>query len=130
MVISHKGPLIELKDISFGYTPGEVILEGIDFRVFEGDRIHLKGPNGVGKTTLFHLILGLIKPAKGQIRIYGRIMKEERDFAHARSKIGLLFQDPDHQLFCPTVLEDVCFGPLNYGMGRKEAQKKAEEIMG
>ncbi len=122
-------PLIGLKDISFGYAPEETVLEGIDFNVFEGDRIHLKGPNGVGKTTLFYLILGLLRPKSGHVELFGQICQEEKDFFHARSRIGFLFQDPDHQLFCPTVLEDVCFGPMNHGMTKEEAIKRANEVL-
>jgi len=79
------------------------------------------GPNGCGKTTLFHIIMGLLKPLSGKIEIFGKTAKEEKDFIDVRRKIGLLFQDADDQLFSPTVLEDVAFGPLNLGKSKDEA---------
>jgi cobalt/nickel transport system ATP-binding protein len=93
----------------------------LDFDLYPGARVGLVAPNGSGKTTLFHLIMGLIKPTRGRIRLFGRTVEKEADFAEARRRIGLLFQDADDQLFSPTVLEDVAFGPLNLGKGRDEA---------
>ena len=78
-------------------------------------------PNGSGKTTLFHIIMGLLKPDAGAIEIFGKSMKSEKDFEGIRPQIGLLFQDADDQLFSPTVLEDVAFGPLNLGKTKEEA---------
>ncbi len=82
----------------------------------------LMGPNGSGKTTLFHVIMGLLKPSSGRMEIFGESVSGEKDFAEVRKRIGLLFQDPDDQLFHPTVLEDVAFGPLNLGKSREEAR--------
>lgn len=79
------------------------------------------GPNGSGKTTLFHIIMGLLKPLSGNIEIFGKSIREEKDFIDVRMRIGLLFQDADDQLFSPTVLEDVAFGPLNLGKSKDEA---------
>jgi len=78
-------------------------------------------PNGSGKTTLLHTIMGLCRPDSGTIEIFGNKLEQEKDFVPIRSKIGLLFQDSDDQLFCPTVLEDVTFGPLNLGLSRNDA---------
>ena len=78
-------------------------------------------PNGSGKTTLFHIIMGLVKPDTGQIQVFGKTVSQEQDFLEVRHRIGLLFQDADDQLFSPTVLEDVAFGPLNLGKSRQEA---------
>ncbi|WP_067617756.1 energy-coupling factor ABC transporter ATP-binding protein [Dissulfuribacter thermophilus] len=121
--------LIELKDIYFAYSNGESIFQGLDFTLNEGERILLKGPNGAGKTTLFNLILGLLTPQKGKVILFGKQCVKDKDFKVPRQKIGFLFQDSDHQLFCPTVLEDVCFGPLNQGLNSTDAIKKAEEIL-
>ncbi len=87
------------------------------------------GPNGSGKTTLFHIIMGILKPSAGQIEIFGKDVSKEKDFAVVRQKIGLLFQDADDQLFSPTVLEDVAFGPLNIGKSNIEAQKIAMDTL-
>ena len=121
--------LIDLRGISFSYQPGKPVLENLDFRLREGQKIGLIGPNGSGKTTIFHIIMGLLEPESGHIMIFGQEMKREKDFRSIRQKIGLLFQDSDDQLFCPTVLEDVAFGPLNQGKTIKEAKQIAEDIL-
>ncbi len=118
--------LINLKGIKFKY-PGatEDVLNSLDFKLERGDKIGLMSPNGSGKTTLFHIIMGLLKPYSGKIEIFGEDVKEEKDFEKVRQKIGLLFQDADDQLFSPTVLEDVAFGPLNLGKTPEQAKKTA-----
>lgn len=121
--------LIDLKGISFQYPNGNQVLEGLSLHLEEGDKIGLLGENGAGKTTLFHIILGLLKPTKGEITIFGKRRKTEQDFKKIRRSIGLLFQDSDDQLFCPTVLEDVAFGPLNMGMNQHEATERAEQTL-
>lgn len=114
-------PIIDLKNISYGYAGGTPVLNDLDFRFFKGDKIGLVAPNGSGKTTFFHLIMGLLKPDSGTLEIFGRPVEREKDFLEVRQRIGLLFQDADDQLFSPTVLEDVSFGPLNLGKTKTEA---------
>jgi cobalt/nickel transport system ATP-binding protein len=87
------------------------------------------GPNGSGKTTLVHLIMGLLKPSAGRIEIFKKPAVTEKDFRKVRGKIGLLFQDADDQLFSPTVLEDVAFGPLNLGKSQDEAMDIARNTL-
>ena len=113
--------LIDLKNLSYAYPGGKPIFQELDFALHPGDRIGLIAPNGSGKTTLFHLIMGLLKPDSGTLHIFGKPTVTENDFRHVRRKIGLLFQDSDDQLFSPTVLEDVAFGPLNLGKSKQEA---------
>ncbi len=113
--------LIQLEDITFGYPNCGKVLDGLNFSVKKGDRIALVGGNGAGKTTMFHIILGLLTPQSGRVLLFGNECREEKDFKEPRKRIGLLFQDPDDQLFSPSVIEDVSFGPLNLGMDRKEA---------
>jgi cobalt/nickel transport system ATP-binding protein len=122
-------PIIELKGVTFGYTGGPPVLRDLDFTLRRGERIGIMAPNGSGKTTLFHLIMGLVKPLAGQVTIFGKTLREERDFIEVRRRIGLLFQDPDDQLFSPTVLEDVAFGPLNLGKTRAEAAAVARRTL-
>ncbi|MGD8844326.1 MAG: ABC transporter ATP-binding protein, partial [Desulfobacteraceae bacterium] len=81
------------------------------------------------KTTLLHIIMGLLPPDEGRIEIFGRAVKEEKDFVTVRQRIGLLFQDADDQLFSPTVLEDVAFGPLNMGKSKDEAVTISQRIL-
>jgi cobalt/nickel transport system ATP-binding protein len=121
--------LINLEGVSFNYPGGPPVLNQLDFKLIRGDRIGLIAPNGSGKTTLLHLIMGLLKPSAGRIEIFGKLTRDEKDFADARRKIGLLFQDADDQLFSPTVLEDVAFGPLNLGKTKKEALQIAGETL-
>lgn len=122
------GPLIEIKGVAFGYD-GRGVLKGVDLEVWPGERIGITGPNGSGKTTLLHLIVGLLKPAQGLIKVFGKERLREEDFREVRRKVGLLFQDPDDQLFCPTVIEDVAFGPLNLGQKGPEAKTRAREVL-
>lgn len=115
--------MIKISRVTFGYSNGKKVFDGLDFSFSEKEKVGLTGSNGSGKTTLFHLIMGLLKPEKGTIEIYGKVRKEEKDFVEVRRKIGLLFQDSDDQLFCPTVEEDIAFGPLNIGKSHEEAHE-------
>ncbi|MEZ4525085.1 MAG: ABC transporter ATP-binding protein [Desulfobacterales bacterium] len=122
-------PLIRLKNVCFTYPGQGMILDQVSLEVFRGDRIGLVGPNGSGKTTLFHIIMGLLKPTAGRIEIFGKPVKSDKDFQEVYRKVGLLFQDADDQLFSPTVLEDVAFGPLNMGKSRQEAAEIARKTL-
>ena len=121
--------IVHLKSVGFRYEGGKELLNDLSFRLFEGDRIGLVGDNGSGKTTLLHLIVGLIKPQAGEILIFNRPVKTEKDFREVRKRVGLLFQNSDDQLFCPTVLEDVAFGPLNLGRTADEAREIAQRTL-
>jgi cobalt/nickel transport system ATP-binding protein len=121
-------PLLRLHALCFAY-PSRPVFEQVDFELHAGERVALLGANGVGKSTLLHLLVGLLRPDAGQIHAFGRERKTERDFREVRAQAGLLFQDPDDQLFCPTVLEDVAFGPLNLGMNRDEALNLAQQTL-
>jgi len=117
--------VIDLENISYTYPDGRSVLSGLSFKLTEGARAGLIGPNGSGKTTLLHLLMGLISPTDGKIHLFGREMQSETDFRETRKKIGLVFQNADDQLFSPTVLEDVAFGPLNLGASPAEAKEIA-----
>jgi len=121
--------IIHLQGICFNYPGSPKVLDSLDLKLYRGNRIGLMGPNGSGKTTLFHIIMGLLKPSSGSIEIFNRPVKTEKDFIRVREKIGLLFQDADDQLFSPTVLEDVAFGPLNMGKSRDEAMDIARNTL-
>ena len=121
--------LINLENVSFGYPGGGAVLKDLFFELRAKERIGLIGPNGSGKTTLFHVIMGLLRPTSGKIEIFRHPMRDEKDFRAVRQRIGLLFQDADDQLFSPTVLEDVAFGPLNQGKSVEEAKDIARETL-
>jgi len=116
-------PLIRLHEVAFGYTADRPVLSRCNFRLDPGGRVALVGPNGSGKTTLLHLIVGLLRPSSGQIEAFGKVRRGEADFHEVRRQAGLLFQEADDQLFCPTVAEDVAFGPLNLGKPRDEVRQ-------
>jgi cobalt/nickel transport system ATP-binding protein len=122
LTMNNKKNIIRLKNITFSYPGSDICtLDTLDLEINKGDRLGMMAPNGSGKTTLLHTIMGLCKPDSGVIEIFGKRLKQEKDFTPIRSKIGLLFQDSDDQLFCPTVLEDVAFGPLNLGFSQQDA---------
>lgn len=119
--MSESAPLFCLRNVHFSYGPAQPVLRGVDFSLYRGERLAVLGANGAGKTTLLWLMVGLLMPHGGIIEAFGRVRHGERDFNEVRRRAGLLFQDPDDQLFCPTVLEDVVFGPLNLGLDRAAA---------
>ncbi len=122
LIVIANSSVIKLEDISFSYAGSDTkILDHLNLEINKKDRIGMMAPNGSGKTTLLHTIMGLCKPDSGTIKVFGKVLNHEKDFLLVRSKIGLLFQDSDDQLFCPTVLDDVAFGPLNLGFSRADA---------
>ena len=122
-------PIINIENISFSYNHHRPVLEDVSLQFLPGQRAGLIGANGSGKTTLFHLIMGLLTPTGGRIEIFGQQRKKENDFKEVRSRIGFVFQDADDQLFCPTVAEDVAFGPLNLGLGHDEVRRVVSETL-
>jgi cobalt/nickel transport system ATP-binding protein len=121
--------IINLEDISYAYPGRAPVIDRLNLSFYHGDRMGMMGPNGSGKTTLFHIIMGLLKSTSGSIEVFGRRLREEKDFRSVRQRIGLLFQDADDQLFSPTVLEDVAFGPLNLGKSQDEAKTIAQKTL-
>lgn len=115
-------PLVRLDHVDFAYAPGRPVLEGCSLAIGAGERVGLVGANGSGKTTLLHLIVGLVRPTGGRVEAFGKARVREADFHEVRRRVGLLFQDSDDQLFCPTVAEDVAFGPLNLRKPRGEVR--------
>ncbi len=113
---------IELQHISFTYPGHEhPVFDSLDFS-FQGGHMGLIGDNGSGKTTLFHIMVGLLRPDSGQVLFNGRVMESEEDFTELRRHVGMLFQNVDDQLFSPSVIEDIAFGPLNLGYSPEEAK--------
>lgn len=121
--------LIRLAGIDFAYPGRPAVLKGLDFTLGAGDRVGILGPNGAGKSTMFQVAMGLRKPQAGAVMGLGQALTAERQFRPLRAAVGYLFQDPDDQLFCATVAEDVAFGPRNLGKGRDEAAHIAEQTL-
>lgn len=115
--------LIELSNVVYKRPNGSHCADGLNFCLEASQKVSITGSNGSGKSTLLQLILGLLQHTEGQIKLFGHACRKEADFAALRTRLGLVFQDPDDQLFCPTVLEDVCFGPINQGLSRSEAER-------
>jgi len=122
-------PLIALSDVGFAYAAGAAVLDGVDLAIAPGERVALLGANGSGKTTMLHLLVGLLRGWSGEVRAFGAVRRRPGDFHEVRQRAGLLFQDPEDQLFCPTVAEDVAFGPINLGHSRAEAAEIARRTL-
>jgi len=120
--------LLECDDVSVS-RDGRPVLREASFRLHPGERLAILGPNGAGKTTLLRTLMGLEKAESGTVRLFGAACREERDYREVRPFIGYLFQDSDDQLFCPTVIEDVAFGPLNLGCTNEEALRRAGQVL-
>jgi cobalt/nickel transport system ATP-binding protein len=121
--------LIRLEDVRFAYRADQPVLRCVNLTVHEGERIAIDGANGSGKSTLLHIMVGLRAPEEGVVRIFGAPRRTKKDFIEVRRRIGLVFQNSDDQLFCPTVLEDVAFGPLNQGFPLHEARTRALDTL-
>ncbi|MFA6320494.1 MAG: ABC transporter ATP-binding protein [Candidatus Omnitrophota bacterium] len=126
--------IFKAEDVRFSYLGKYPALRGVNISVEKGQRVAIIGANGSGKSTLLHLFDALIFPDSGSVKAFGVELGEgafnDEGFNHEfRSKVGLVFQNPDVQLFCPTVKEEVMFGPLNLGFDRKEIDKVFDPIM-
>jgi cobalt/nickel transport system ATP-binding protein len=122
--------MIEAKEITYKYPDGTKALHGVNFNVEKGKIVALLGPNGAGKSTLFLHFNGIIEPSSGQINIANEPLKYSKSALHkARQKVGIVFQNPDDQLFAPTVREDVAFGPMNMGLSGKEVDDRVSNCL-
>lgn len=120
-------PLIEVDDLRYRYDDGTQALDGINFRLYPGECVALLGANGSGKTT-FALHLNGLLTGEGRVTVCG-LPVDRAHLAEVRRKIGMVFQDSDEQLFMPTVMEDVLFGPVNTGASIEEAQRRATNAL-
>jgi cobalt/nickel transport system ATP-binding protein len=119
-------PVLELQGVAHAYPDGHQALFGVDLHVHRGERVALLGPNGAGKTTLVLHLNGVLTPGAGSVSVSG-LPVEKRNLQEIRRRVGIVFQDPDDQLFMGTVRQDVAFGPANLGL-RGEALE--ERVMG
>ena len=123
--LSVDEPALVVSGLSFSYPDRPEVLRNVDLAVLPGERVGLIGPNGAGKTTLFMLVCGVLKPSAGEIRLFGRPMVH----GEFRPDIGMVFQSPDDQLFCPSVRDDVAFGPQNMGLSKQEVEARVAEAL-
>lgn len=121
---------LELKNITYAYSQDHQVLQDVNLKIKNGTSLILVGSNGAGKSTLFSLLNGLLKPQAGQILYQGKPYEYSKSFITSlRQAVGMVFQNPDEQLFAGTVLDDVLFGPMNLGLGKSEALRKATEAL-
>lgn len=119
--------MIQIQDVSFHYPAGPGVFKNLNLSIGRGERVGVLGANGAGKTTLMHMIVGLLQP-RGTIRVGGLELKKS-NLRAIRNMAGLLMQDSDAQLFMPTLLDDVMFGPLNDGVDRATAAGRARSML-
>lgn len=120
-----KEPALSVSGLWFSYPDKKHVLKDIGLSVMPGDRVGLIGPNGSGKTTLFMAICGVLKPSTGEIKIAGKPIVD----GHFCPDVGLVFQNPDDQLFCPSVRDDVSFGPQNMQLPREEVEEMVTKAL-
>lgn len=122
-------PSLEVLGLSYVYPDGHQALHDVDLHVHHGERVALLGPNGAGKTTLLLHLNGIFRPAAGTVRVAGLDITDE-SLMEVRRRVGIVFQDPDDQLFMPTVGQDVAFGPANFGVEGEELDRRVTEALG
>jgi cobalt/nickel transport system ATP-binding protein len=120
-------PEIHVADLKFSYPDGRTALDGVSFSIARGETVCLLGANGTGKSTLLLCLVGILK-GSGTIFI-GEVEMSPQTAADLRRRIGFVFQNPEHQLFTTSVLDDIVFGPLNLGLSREEAFTRADMIL-
>jgi len=122
--------VLETKDVSYKYPDGTPALKDVNFHASKGDIVALLGPNGAGKSTLFLHFNGILRPSSGKIMVEEVPLNyDKKAIMKVRQKVGIVFQNPDDQLFAPTVAEDVAFGPLNIGLDQDEVEKRVTESL-
>ncbi len=120
--------MIDVDQVWFTYPDGHEVLKGLSCRIRRGEKVALIGPNGAGKSTFMSHLNGVLLPTSGRVLIDGMEVNKS-NLTAIRRKVGIVFQDPDDQLFCPTVFDDVAFGPLNLGLPREEIEARVREAL-
>ncbi|MEX2279828.1 MAG: ABC transporter ATP-binding protein [Acidimicrobiia bacterium] len=119
---------LEVRDLRFSYPDGTEVLRGVDLEIGAGERVALLGPNGAGKTTFVLHLIGILQGGSGKVAIDGIELTDE-SVRDVRARVGFVFQDPDDQLFMPTVRQDVAFGPANFGLRGEELEVRVGEAL-
>ena len=122
------GAAIEIEHLHFRYPDGFEALHGVDLSISAGEKVAIVGPNGAGKSTILLHLNGIFEPSHGSVRVGGTVV-DRTTVRRIRAQVGLVFQDPDDQLFSPTVFEDVAFGPLHMGVEQAEIHDRVERAL-
>lgn len=125
---SGSGAAIEIEHLHYRYPDGFEALHGVDLSIAAGEKVAIVGPNGAGKSTLLLHLNGIFEPSHGSVRVGGTVV-DRTTVRRIRAQVGLVFQDPDDQLFSPTVFEDVAFGPLHMGVEQAEIHDRVERAL-
>jgi len=120
--------MIEVKDLHYTYPDGHKAINGMTFTIHHGESVGIIGANGAGKSTLLMLLMGVLFPSQGEVRV-GEILVTKKTLPIIRQRMGMVFQNPDDQLFMPTVYEDVAFGPRNYKLTEKEVEERVFQAL-
>jgi cobalt/nickel transport system ATP-binding protein len=128
LAMTSEPPALQVTDLTYVYPDGRTALDGVDLTVERGERIAILGPNGAGKTTLALHLNGILSPVRGSVRA-GGLPVTKQNLAEIRRRVGIVFQDPDDQLFMPTVGEDVAFGPHNLGLRGTDLDERVAEAL-
>lgn len=120
--------ITEVKDLHYVYPDGHKAINGISFRIHHGESVGIIGANGAGKSTLLMLLMGVLLPSQGEVRV-GDILVTKKTLPLIRQRMGMVFQNPDDQLFMTTVYDDVAFGPRNYKLAEEEVEKRVQQAL-
>lgn len=125
---SEKDAVLEVRDLHFSYNDEKHALNGVDVKIYEGEKIAVLGSNGAGKSTFFLSINGVLKPHAGEVIYRGEKITKKR-LNHLRKKVGIVFQDADNQIIASTVMSEVAFGPMNLKLPREEVLRRVDKAL-
>jgi energy-coupling factor transporter ATP-binding protein EcfA2 len=125
--VNSREPAVEVEDLWFAYPGGDWVLKGVNLTVRSGEMVGLIGQNGSGKTTLAQTIMGILKPGRGRVRLFGKDVTSQ-DLMERAVTVGYVFQNPDYQIFTKSVYEEIAYGLRARGMGEEEVRKRVEEV--
>lgn len=122
------GDVVQIRGLHFAYPDGHIALNGVDLNICDGEKVALVGPNGAGKSTLMLHLNGIFNASEGELSI-GGLEITDKNLPVIRAMVGLVFQNPDDQLFSPTVFDDIAFGPLHMGLSEEEVYQRVGEAL-
>ena len=125
---SEKDAVLEVRDLHFSYNDEKHALNGVDVKIYEGEKIAVLGSNGAGKSTFFLSINGVLKPHAGEVIYRGEKITKKR-LNHLRKNVGIVFQDADNQIIASTVMSEVAFGPMNLKLSREEVLRRVDKAL-